>query len=106
MKKTTDNIFKISGVEASEYFGTVIGPIAAAVMEMNLTKYLASGGEGMTGPELKMVQFAVEIAYGKAVNRTEVTRKTDQEVAADQIKGLDPDTLRKIASANAPRLDS
>ncbi|SFP66459.1 hypothetical protein [Sphingomonas rubra] len=95
----------IAGMDADEYLTNIIGPMSATILEQLLTKWLASNGEGMTGPELKMVQFAIERSYGAATRKVEHLRVSDQEIAAEQLGSLDPETLRKIAAANGKRND-
>lgn len=95
----------IAGMDAEEYFETIIGPMSVTILEQVLTKYLASDGDGMTGPELKMVQFAIERSYGAATRKVEHLRVSDQEIAAESLQGIDEDTLRKIAAANGKRND-
>lgn len=95
----------IAGMNAEEYFENIIGPMGVTILEQVLTKYLACEGVGMTGPELKMVQFAIERSYGAATRQVEHVRVSDQEIAAEQLGSLDPETLRKIAAANGKRTD-
>lgn len=105
MSKKTVSTKMINGIDSEVYFGTVIGPLAAQILEMNLFKFLQQKGEGMTGPELKMVQFAVERSYGTAMRSVEVTTRSEQDIVADKLGHIDPDILRQIANTNAKRDD-
>lgn len=103
--KRNPTLKTINGVDAEEYFGTIIGPMAATIMEKLLYKFLLTEGEGMTGAELKLVQFAVERTYGTATRSVEVTTRTEQDIVAEKLGALDPDILRQIAGTNAKRDD-
>jgi hypothetical protein len=95
----------IDGIDAEDYFGGVIGPMAMSILEKCLYKFLQTNGEGMTGPELKMVQFALERSYGAATRQVNHVKVSDQQIAVENLEGIDPEILRKIASSNAPRDD-
>lgn len=105
MSKTKGIAKTINGIDAEDYFGTIIGPMAATILEKCLFKYLQTEGEGMTGAELKMVQFALERSYGTATRSLEVTRRSEQDIVAEQLGDLDPEILRQIAGTNAKRDD-
>lgn len=103
MKNKDYSTKTINGVPIEKYLGDVIGPMAASVLEMCLYKFLQNKGEGMTGAELKMVQFSIERTYGTAKRQLEVTKVNDQEIVAETLQDLDPETVRRIANLNAPR---
>lgn len=103
MKRRTTTPKTIHGIPVDEYFQSTIGPVAATILEKCLYKYLQTEGEGMTGPELKMVQFALERSYGAATRQVEHVRVDDAEIIAENLADLDPDILRKIAGTNAPK---
>ncbi len=93
----------LHGIPVEDYLTDCIGPVAIAILEKCLYKYLQTDGVGMTGQELKMVQFAIERSYGTSTRKLEVTRLSDQEIVSAKLDEIDVDTLRKIADLNAPR---
>lgn len=95
----------IKGIEAEEYFATIIGPVAATIMEKLLYKFLQTEGAGMTGAELKLVQFGIERTYGTATRSVEVTTRSEQDIVAEKLSTLDPEVLHQIASLNVKRDD-
>lgn len=88
----------IHGIEAEEYFSDTIGPMAASVLEMLMTKFIQNKGQGMSGGEMKLVQFGIERAYGTATRQVEVKTITEQEYVTASLEMLDEDTVRKIAN--------
>lgn len=93
----------IGGIDVEEFFGRVAGPMAANLLEMKLCQMLNNKGEGMTGAELKLLQFVIERSYGTATRSLEVTRVSDQEIVVEKLGALDPAILRQIAGTNARR---
>lgn len=104
-RRKSSQVKMINGIEAEQYFGDVIGPQAAAILEMLLYKFLQNNGEGMSGAQMKLVQFAIERSYGTATRSVEVTTRNDEQVSLDELGDLDEATMRKIASLNAPKDD-
>ena len=105
MKRNSSNQKTINGVDAEDYFGTIIGPMAATIMEKLLYKFLQTEGAGMTGAQLKLVQFGIERAYGTATRSVEVTTRNEQDIVAEKLSNLDPEILHQIASLNVKRDD-
>lgn len=93
----------IDGINSEDYFGSVVGPMAAFIMEKKLHKIISSDADNMTGAEMKFVQFVLERTYGAATRQVEHVKVSDQEIVAEQLGHLDPIILRQIAGTNAPR---
>lgn len=100
---SSKRISMINGISAEDFFSETIGPMAASILEMLLHKYVENKGEGMTGAEMKLVQFAIERSYGTAKRQVEVTTNSTQEIVAENLAGYDPEILRAIADNNAKR---
>ena len=103
MSKSKSMPKTINGYDVDDFFGEVIGPMAASVLQAFLYRAVQNNGEDLTGPELKMVQFAIERSYGAAKRQVEVTRATVEEIEVAKLKDLDHETLRRIASSNGRR---
>lgn len=103
--KRNSKVKMIQGIPADDFFGEVIGPMAAAVMQKMIYKYLQDDGKNMTGAEIRMVQFAVEKSFGTPTRHVEVANVSEQEINANDLAGLDLPTLERIAAMNAKRDD-